>query len=76
MYEQCKWMEFIVPVLKIQDKESLLVRGPVKGQRHLGRVGWAMPVPILTQVTPGADPSFVFYRLSSRDMKFRRTIVI
>lgn len=35
-----------------------------------------IPVPVLTQVTPGADPSVVFYRLNSRDMKFRRTIII
>lgn len=29
MSEQCKWMKFIVPVLKIY-KECLLVRGPGK----------------------------------------------
>lgn len=49
---------------------------PSERTETVGELAGLIPVPILAQVAPGADQSGVFYRLTSRDMTFRRIIII
>lgn len=54
---------------------SVGMRPRYKDKDTFGELVGHISFPILTQVTPGADQSAVFYWLNSRDMKFRRIII-
>lgn len=46
----------------------------MKNKDTFGELVGLISFPVLTQLTPGADPSVVLYQLNSRDMKFRGII--
>lgn len=74
MSEQCKWVEFIVPVSKIWCEESPLAGGPGRRTRTSGVSVGPLSFPSVTQWTPGADRAAVPHRLNSRDAEFRGLI--
>ena len=54
--------------------ESVGMRPRWKDKDTFGKLVGLISFPVLTQLTPGADPSVVLYQLKSRDMKFRGII--
>lgn len=45
-----------------------------KDKDPFGELVGLISFPVLTQLTPGADPSILLYQLNYRDMKLRRII--
>lgn len=70
MSEQCKWVEFIVPVSKTWCEESV-GRRPRRRTRASGVPAGPLSFPSVTQWTPRADRAAVPDRLNSRDAEFR-----
>lgn len=54
--------------------ESVGMRPRGKDKDPFGELVGLVSFPVLTQLTPGADPSIVLYQLNYRDMKLRGII--